>query len=418
MTPEKLFHQMLGLANEWQVTDCRFDENNGVFLEIKESPGLWSQLRCPKCAGALTCHDHTEVLEWRHLNVFEHHCHIRARLPRAKCAVCQEVRRVTPPWEGLSKHFTRAFEAYVLLLAREVPVARLARIVGETDTRLWRLVRAHVQSARDQADYSTVTCVGVDEMAVRKGHHYLSVFADLLGRRVLFGAPGKDASVFERFAEDLGRHNGHPHAIVEVSMDMSPAYRKGVAENCRNACIVYDKYHVIANVNAAVDQVRRAESYGPAWMALRKTMWIWRKNPENLDAQEKARLQQLQSQHLWTAKAYQMRLSLQEIYHEEDASMARQRLLDWCQLVHQTADAAAKTIFAAMRGVAEMIQNHLEGIMAHWANKITNAYMEGLNSVFSATKRKARGYRTIENLLTMLYLVAGKLKLPQTSHWK
>ena len=377
---------------------------------------MWARLRCEKCAGPLTCHDHTEALEWRHLNVFEHHCHIRARLPRAQCAACQKVHRVTPPWEGLSNHFSQAFEAYVLLLAREMPVARVARLIGETDTRLWRLINAHVQNARAQADYSNVTCVGVDEMAVRKGHHYLSVFADLIGRRVLFGAPGKDASVFESFSDDLGEHNGHPHAILEVSMDMSPAYRKGVAENCRNARIVYDKYHVIANVNAAVDQVRRAESYGPAWMVLRKTMWLWRKNPQNLAVQERERLQQLEGQHLWTAKAYQMRLNLQDIYHEEHEPMARQRLLDWCQLVQQTADTAPKTVFAAMRGVAEMIHNHLEGILAHWTHKVTNAFMEGLNSVFSATKRKARGYRTIQNLLTMLYLVAGKLKLPQASH--
>ena len=73
MTPEKLFHQMLGLANEWQVVDCRFDENNGVFLEIKETPGLWQKLRCPKDGGEVSCYDHTEVLDWRHLNVFEHH---------------------------------------------------------------------------------------------------------------------------------------------------------------------------------------------------------------------------------------------------------------------------------------------------------------------------------------------------------
>ena len=416
MTPEKLFHQMLGLGSEWQVTDCRFDENNGVFLEIKESLGLWATVRCPKCNGPVSCHDHTEFLEWRHLNVFEHHCHIRARLPRSRCAACQTVQRVTPPWEGLSKHFTRAFEAYILLLAREVPVARLARLVGETDTRLWRLIKAHVQKARAQEDYSQVVCVGVDEMAMRKGHHYLSVFADLIGRRVLFGASGKDASVIDRFAEDLQAHNGHPHAIMEVSMDMSHAYRKGVSENCRNARIVYDKYHVIANVNAAVDQVRRAESLGPAWMALRKTMWLWRKNPENLDAQEAARLRDLQDQHLWTAGAYQMRLTLQEIYEEEDPIMARQRLLDWCQLIRQTAQTLPKTIFASMLAVAKMIENHLEGIMAHWTHKVTNAYMEALNSVFSATKRKARGYRTIENLLTMLFLVAGKLPLPNLTH--
>ena len=135
-----------------------------------------------------------------------------------------------------------------------------------------------------------------------------------------------------------------------------------------------------------------------------------------LSAQEAARLRDLQDQHLWTARAYQMRLTLQEIYEEEDPIMARQRLLDWCQLIRQTAQTLPKTIFASMLAVAKMIENHLEGIMAHWTHKVTNAYMEALNSVFSATKRKARGYRTIENLLTMLFLVAGKLPLPNLTH--
>ena len=62
--------------------------------------------------------------------------------------------------------------------------------------------------------------------------------------------------------------------------------------------------------------------------------------------------------------------------------------------------------------VAEMVERHLDGILGHWQAGLTTAFLEGLNSLFSATKRKARGYRTSKNLLTMLYFVAGKLKVP------
>src|SRR3954468_4619270 len=248
MTPEKLFHQMLGLGNEWLVVGCRFDENNGVFLEIKEAPGLWQKLRCPQDQGEVFCYDHAPVMDWRHLNVFEHHCHIRCSLPRAKCRQCGHIHRVCPPWEGLSKHFTKAFEAYALLLAREMPAKRAALMIGETDSRLWRLIDLHVQAARAADDHGAITCVGVDEMNVRKGRQYLTIFADLEKRRVLLGVEGKDAGVWEKFARDLGRHNGRAAAIAEVSMDMSAAYQKGVAEHCPNARVVFDKYHVIANV--------------------------------------------------------------------------------------------------------------------------------------------------------------------------
>jgi transposase len=65
-----------------------------------------------------------------------------------------------------------------------------------------------------------------------------------------------------------------------------------------------------------------------------------------------------------------------------------------------------------MLKVARMIETNLQGILAHWKWRLTNAFMEGLNSVFQATKRKARGYRSSEYLITMLYFVAGKLRLP------
>ena len=415
MTPEKLFHQMLGLGNEWQVTDCRFQENNGVFLEINETPGLWARLRCPKDGGEVFCYDHTEALEWRHLNVFEHHCHIRCQLPRAKCRLCGHIHRVEPPWEGLSKHFTKAFEAYALLLAREMPIKRAAAIVEETDTRFWRMINAHVCAARAADDMRTVLCVGVDEMNVRKGHQYLTIFADLEQRRVLFGTDGKDAGVWARFAEELSRRQGDPNLILEVSMDMSPAYQKGASQYCPNARIIFDKYHVIANVCQAVDQVRKSESNWGSDQArqdLQKTMWLWRKNPQTHTQSERERMESLRSKHLWTGKAYQMRVALQQIYAEPQEGRAREAFIHWAHWVRDAAQTAPRLIFGPMLSVSKMVFRHLEGIMAHWKHHLTNAYMEALNSVFSATKRKARGYRTTHYLLTMLYLVAGKLKVP------
>ena len=76
-------------------------------------------MRCPEEGGLAFCYDHTEVLTWRHLNVFQHRCEITCRLPRGKCRQCGRVFRVRPPWEGLSTHFTKEFEAFALLLMRE-----------------------------------------------------------------------------------------------------------------------------------------------------------------------------------------------------------------------------------------------------------------------------------------------------------
>ena len=417
MTPEKLFHELLGLGLNWEVIESRFERESGtVYLEIGETGRLWESTRCPEDGGLVFCYDHTEVLRWRHLNVFQHRCEITCRLPRGKCRQCGHVFRVRPPWEGLSTHFTKEFEAFALLLMREMPMSKVAELVGETDTRLWRMLFRQVDAAYGEADFSNVCCVGVDEMSVRKGHEYVSVFADLVRKRVVFATAGKDHQVWLDFVAALEKHNGHRHAITQVSMDMSPAYQKGVKQTCRNAQVVFDKFHVIAHANKAVDEVRRAEvRLGGAgvWESLRRSQWLWRKNPENLTESEATRLAKIDRKNLRTAKAYQMRLVLQDIYRSATAAVARWRFGVWCRWVRWVARKQPKHLLRSMVKVADLVENHLAGLLAYWKWGVTNAFMEGLNSVFSATKRKARGYRSTTYLITMLYFVAGKLRLPQ-----
>lgn len=417
MTPEKLFHDLLGLGLNWEVVESRFESANGtVYLEIRETERLWRSQCCPKDGAAVFCYDHTETLTWRHLNIFQHRCEITCRLPRGKCRQCGHVFRVSPPWEGLSTHFTKEFEAYALLLMREMPIAKVAEVVGEGDTRMWRMLFKHIAAAYAEADFGNVCCVGVDELAVRKGQNYLSVFADLVAKRVIFATEGADQHVWAAFVQALEEHNGHRHAITQVSMDMNGHYERGIKDNCRNAQMVYDKFHVIAHANKAVDGVRRSEirrGGDEAWEQLKKSKWLWRKNPENLTPKEQERMASIDQKSLHTAKAYQMKLILQDIYREPNQGRARWRFMVWCRWVKWVAKKARPQLFGPMVKVADMILKHLRGVVAHWKWGLTNAFMEGLNSVFSAVKRKARGFSSPVYLIAVLYLVAGKLRLPQ-----
>ena len=419
MTPEKLFHELLGLGLNWKVDECEFNRVDGVvYLQVSETPEFWNSERCPENGERVKCYDHVEEMVWRHLNVFEHKCEIRCRLPRGRSETSGKIYRVRPPWEGLCKHFTKAFEAMTLLLLREMPVSAVGRMIGEHDTRLWRMLKAHVAATHPQADWSQVTCVGCDEMSVRKGHHYVSVFCDLVGKRVLFAVPGKDKKVWESFAKALVDHHSSPHAIEEVSVDMSPAYIAGVKENLGDQVrVVFDKFHVIAHVNDAVDAVRREEMRQGGWAArndLKETRWIWLKNPENLTDKQKATYQKLEKKNFLTAKAYQMRLTLQDIYQIPYANVAKRKLMAWCRWVKRVGKKHTSLLFCKMVSCAKMIESHLPGILAHWKRGTTNAFLEGFNSVFSAVKRKARGFRSTENLIAMLYFTAGKLKIPAT----
>jgi transposase len=248
----------------------------------------------------------------------------------------------------------------------------------------------------------------------KKGHNYLTVFVDLEAKRVLLAVAGKDAGVWEQFVQQLLQHNGHPKAITQVAIDMSPAYTRGVKDNLGNAMVVYDKFHIVSQVSQAVEEVRRKETRqdAQARQHLEKTCWLWRKNPEGWTEQEAARWEQLKDKPLVTGLAYAMRLELQKAYAAGSAAVARSRFVQWCQWVRTEAQALASGLLAPMSKAADMVERHLEGILAHWKEGLTTAFLEGLNSLFSATKRKARGYRSTVYQITMLYFVAGKLDIP------
>lgn len=416
MIPEKVFQQILLLGHEWRVMSVDYaEQEQKVSIHIEETPQLWAKEQCPHCQGrTVSGYDHAPERRWRHLNVCQLESEIVCALPRGQCKACRKVYTVRAPWEGRSPHCTQEFEAFALTLAREMPVSKAGEILGITDQKLWRVLFAHVDAAWRDLSWENVIWVGADAMNRRKGHNYLTVFVDLPARRVLLAVAGKDASTWERFAEQLGQHNGHPKAITQVAIDMSPAYIKGVKEHFGNAVIVYDKFHVVSQVGTAVEEVRRQEARQDtrAREQLEKTCWLWRKNPERWTEQEQERWQQLKDKPLVTGLAYAMRLELQHAYAAASARVARSRFVKWCQWVRAEAEALTNGLLEPMRKAAEMVERHLEGILGHWQEGLTTAFLEGLNSLFSATKRKARGYRSTEYQIAMLYFVAGKLEIP------
>ena len=411
-----MFQQILALGETWRVARMDYQESESkILIRVEETPALWAQESCPHCQSkTVRGYDHAPERRWRHLNVCQLQSEIVCALPRGECQACRKVYTVRAPWEGRSRGLTQEFEAFALTLMREMPVKKAGEILGETDQKLWRTLFAHVAAAWKDLSWEKVIWVGADEMNRKKGHNYLTVFVDLQAKRVLLAVEGKDASVWERFAAELGNHNGHPRAITMVAIDMSPAYQKGVRENFGNAEIVFDKFHVVSQVVKAVDEVRRKEARtdDSARAQLAHSSWLWRKNPETWTVKEGDRWTQLKDKPLVTGLAYAMRLELQKAYAATTVGQARNRFETWCRWVRTEADALISGLLEPMRKAAEMVERHLEGILAHWRQGLTTAFMEGLNSLFSATKRKARGYRSIEYQTAMLYFVAGKLEIP------
>src|SRR6516164_411837 len=297
--------------------------------------------------------------------------------------------------------FTLLFEALVMAMVQAMPVAVVARMVDEWDTRLWRIIHHYVAAARAGADHSEVTSIAFDETASRRGHNYVSLFVDLVRRRVLFVAEGKDAGTVDAFAADLAAHGGNPEAVAEVCIDMSPAFIAGIAQSLTNAQITFDKFHLVKLINEAVDAVRRAEQKSHA--ELNKSRYLWLKNPRNLSERQRAQLDNLSALNLKTGRAYRIRLAFQELY-VQPAKNAEAFLKKWYWW-------ATHSRLPPMIEAARMVKRHWNGILRWFQTKIANGIMEAINSLVQAAKAKARGYRSTRNLKAIIYLIAGKLEL-------
>jgi transposase len=345
-------------------------------------------------------HD-TEPHTWRHLNFFQHGAYLHARVPRVRCPE-HGVKQVEVPWARGRCDFTLLFEALVMALVKEMPVKAIARLVGEHDTKIWRVVHYYVDESVEAQDLSRMEELGIDDTSFRRGQSYMSVFCDLglSERRAVFVADGRGQETVEQFASFLGAHGGDPVSIREVCQDMSAPYLAGVRDNLPQAEVTFDRYHVKQKLSEAIDAVRRAEAKEHKEL-LKNTRYLWLKRPKNLTPKQLDWLDQLLRHPLKTVRAYEQALRFDDFY-ELDADAAEEYLRRWVQETKATE-------LQPLIEFAEMLESHWQGVIRWHHSRVSNGLLEGLNSLIQAAKRRARGYRSTRNYKTMIYLVAGKV---------
>ncbi len=399
----QLFEMALGIKAPWSVRSVEFDEA-GKRLTIQVDFEAGTRFAVSGHAGEHPVHD-TVTKTYRHLNFFQHECHLRVRVPRVRLPH-GAVRLIDPDFAGRLNGFTLLFEALVLLLAQQMPFRAVGRIVGESEYRVLAVCRQYVHIAGGLADYSAVTSLAIDETPRARGHQYVSIAADARQRRVIFVGQGRSAQVVAELAEQLDWHGCPPGQIQRVSIDMSAAYIKGVREHLPNAQITFDKFHVIAQASAAVDKTRRVEQRAhPELRANLKGMrWTLLKDVFSLEPEAGAALHELlnASRLTMTARAWAYKERLRLAMEHRQVNVLRRLLQHWCTCV-------MRSKVDAMKDVAAMIRAHLEGIVAWAQTRQTNGFLEAINGLFQASKRRARGYGTFGTIKTVIFLIAGKL---------
>jgi transposase len=265
------------------------------------------------------------------------------------------------------------------------------------------MLQRYIEEARKHEDFSNVTKIGLDETSKKKHHDYVTLFVDLEQRKTVYVTEGKDHTTVERFTEDLEAHKGKKENITDVSCDMSPAFIKGIDGNLKNAKITFDKFHLVKIISTAVGDVRKSESQENE--VLKGTKYIFDKNRENMSEEQLKYLKEkleLKGLRLKTVRAFHLRESFQEIYKSLTKEQFIENLEKWYSW-------ALRCRLEPMKKAAKTIKEHWDGVIQWYDSRINNGILEGLNSLIQSAKSKARGFKTFQNFMVVIYLVTGDL---------
>jgi transposase len=382
------------------VADVAFDPAAGrIDFEVSFQRG--ARFACPHCGAEHQGVHDTLERQWRHLNFFQFQAFVHAKVPRVRCTACGRTTQVEVPWARPGSGFTQLMEALIVTLCKAMTVRQVAQLLSVSDMRLWRVLDHYVDQARAAEDFSAVQAIGLDETAARRGHHYISLFHDLEEPRLLFACEGRKAEVVDTFLADLEAHGGCGENIRAACIDMSGSYRAGLAEHLPWAEVTFDEFHVIQLINNAVDEVRRQEVRSTP--SLKRTRYLWLKDHGAWSRTQLRSFLDLKQRNLKTHRAFRIKEALREIFRSADSRETAEPLLErWYRW-------ARRCRLEPIKRVAKTLREHWDGVLNAFDSKLTNGRVEAANSLIQAAKAKARGYGTTRHLITISYLVAGKL---------
>jgi len=296
----------------------------------------------------------------------------------------------------------------VMSLVKEMPVSAVARYVGTTDNRLWRIIRHYVMQAINSLDLSTLYGLGLDETASKRGHNYVTVFIDMDRDKhpVVFAVPGKGKECLRQFVDFLKEHGGNPANIAEVVCDMSPAFLAAASAEFPQAAQTVDWFHVVQLFTHAMDEVRRVEARkeqmpkGSRWATLKGL------ETERTEEQEAA-LRNLMERGLATATAFRVKEMLRWVRVADGRHAARWRASRFINAARELI--GENSLLAPVATALQTFEKHLPRVLRRWESLLSNARLEGLNGLFQAARARARGYRNNENFITMIYLIGAPI---------
>jgi len=307
------------------------------------------------------------------------------------------------PWSIGKCRLTIQMIMAIAIMAKLLPWKQVANLFCVH----WSTVRNAVEHAVDYGlanrKIGSVLYFGVDEISRKKGHVYCTNVYDLETKRLLWTGEGRSKSTLDTFYEEVGKKLNH--SVVAICCDMWQPYIDQIRNYFPNAVLVFDKFHIIAHLNKAVDEVRKEEARDLKKVnpdILKGTRYMWLKNPENLTEKQRVRLSSLVKLRLKVNKAYILKESFSWLWQYKTKGWAKRYLKQWFWW-------ATHSRLKPLRDFAWMLRRHEEGILNYFKIPISNGIVEGLNNKAKVISHRAYGFRSLKTYKLALSHGMGKL---------
>jgi len=389
--------------------------SDGKSIEIAVSPRVGSKALCSGCHQPAPGYDRLaerrfEFIPFWGFLVFLFYSMRRVNCPRCQAVVVEEV-----PWGDGKRTLTRAYMLFLARWARRLSWKETAEAFRTSWDKVFDAVEHVVNYGLEHRVLGQIDAIGVDEIQYAKGHKYLTLVyqIDLGVTRLLWVGRERTIESFQGFFTVIGDELASK--IVFVCSDMWEPYLKVIREKCSEALHILDRFHIVAKMNKAVDEVRAGESRRMAregfMPVLKKSRWLLLKRQENLKTEQRFRLRDLLRYNLKTVRAYLLKEAFQQLWDYNSPAWAAKFLDQWCRQVMRSQIEPMKKIARSMRQHRELILNYFR------AQKLfSSGVVEGLNNKAKVTIRRSYGFRTFRTLELALYHSLGKLPEPESTH--
>jgi transposase len=358
---------------------------------IKLAPDLRYRPLCHQCGlPAATVHSQGYRRHLRDLNMASAEVWLQVEYRKIWCNNCGGAKVEQLSFADASRRVTHRLARYIYDLCRIMTVQDVAEHLNLNPKTVKAIDKSFLEKGFGQTDYHGLRILAIDEIALRKGHNYMTVVLDYLSGRVVWIGEGRDKETLDRFFAEMT--DRQKDSIEAVAMDMWEAYINRVKYHCPNAKIVFDFFHLVQSFGRVIDKVRRDE-YLKATKQERKVLkgsrYLLLKNEENLTERQQNRLQAVLELNSTLSILYVLKDQLKLLYYYSNRRKVKQTLDDWCRMAKQIEHGSVQAFIKRLRFFEYGILNHAD-------YPIGTSRLEGVNNKIKVIKRKAYGFHDSE----------------------